>query len=266
MIYNHLNFFSVTLCNHVDVDILLPSMGDNDAYLCKDLDRIYEKKTYPVLYLLHGALDDRTMWVRNTSIETYAQEKELVVVMPSAQNSFYVNAKAGLNYYSFVADELPKVIAKYFPISEKREDTFIAGYSMGGYGATRIALGNPERFASFADLSGAVDPETLEPLMSEMGFDFFRYDLIFGGADKVKGSKNDVYQLAADLKDAVLKPEVHIYCGLDDSANHKMNLKLYETLKDNGFTAHFTDGPGGHDWAYWDKSIRDYISKIRIEK
>ena len=67
----------------------------------------------------------------------------------------------------------------------------MAGCSMGGYGAARLALGAPDRYAAFADLSGAVDPARLEPAMARMGFTFFRYDLLFGGAQKVRGSEND---------------------------------------------------------------------------
>lgn len=262
MILTRINFYSVVLRNHVDVDILLPSMDDNEAFLNKNLDEIYAKKKYPVLYLLHGAFDDHTMWSRNTHIERYAQKHQIAIVMPSGQNGFYTDSESGLNYYTFMSEELPRLIETYFPVSEKREDHFIAGASMGGYGATRIALSQMENYAAFADFSGALDPETLEPAMKEIGFDFFRYDLLFGGSDKVKGTENDVYHLAVMNKDKTLKPEAFIYCGLQDSVNHGMNLKFYDLLIENGYRAHFKEGDGGHDWIYWEKCIEDFLDRI----
>ncbi len=261
MILTRINFYSVVLRNHVDVDILLPSMDDNEAFLNKNLDEIYAKKKYPVLYLLHGAFDDHTMWSRNTHIERYAQKHQIAVVMPSGQNGFYTDTENGLNYYTFMTEELPRLIETYFPISKERKDRFIAGASMGGYGASRIALSLPDRYAAFGDFSGALDPETLEPAMKAIGFDFFRYDLLFGGADQIRGTENDVYHLAVK-NDTPVKPEAFIYCGLQDTINHGMNLKFYDLLADNGYRASFKDGDGGHDWIYWEKCLEDFLNRI----
>ena len=262
MIYNRVNFFSKVLCQHVDVDILLPSMSDNETYLANNLDSVYQKKEYPVLYLLHGALDDHTMWLRYSRIEEYAQKANIAVVMPSGQNGFYTDAKMGLNYFTFITEELPRMLKTYFPISNKREDTYITGPSMGGYGASKIALRCIDRFKAFADLSGALDHPKLEKAMCAMGFDFFRYDLVFGGSDKTPGTLDDVYYLANYHKDSPLKPEAYVYCGLDDSANLEMNKRFYDELVNNNFIAHFTDGEGGHDFAYWDNCIKDFLEKI----
>ena len=190
MILNKCNFFSKALLNHVDVDILLPGVGDNDC-VGASLEDIYApQKPFPVLYLLHGALDDHTMWLRHTNIEEFAEKAGLAVVMPSGQNGFYTNAKYGLNYFDFITKELPLFVQKYFPVSTKREDTYIAGPSMGGYGASKCAL-RPDLYAAFADLSGAVDPVELEPKMIAMGFGFFRYDLIWGGVENMRDTLAD---------------------------------------------------------------------------
>lgn len=182
MILNRCNFFSKTLLNHVDLDILLPSMPDNDC-IGASLDEIYrERAPWPTLYLLHGALDDHSCWLRHTAIERYAEAAGMAVIMPSGQNGFYTNAKYGLNYFDFITEELPRLVQNLFPVSRRREDTYIAGPSMGGYGATKCALRCPDRYQAFADLSGAVDPVELEPKMKAMGFGFFRYDLKIGRA------------------------------------------------------------------------------------
>lgn len=261
MILSHCNFFSKTLLNHVDVDVLLPSVPDNDC-IGMELEEIYTPvKPYPVLYLLHGALDDHSMWLRHTDIEALAEKAGVAVVMPSGQNGFYVNARYGQNYFDFIAKELPAFIERIFPVSTCREDRFIAGPSMGGYGATHTALSCPERYGAFADLSGAVDPVTLEPRMKAMGFGFFRYDLIFDGTQNMRPD-DDLYALAASLKSAKIKPEAYVYCGLEDTANLDMNCRLRDTLEENGFSVHFRDGHGLHDWTYWNGCIADFLAHI----
>lgn len=262
MILNHCNFFSKTLASHVDVNVLLPSTPDNDAYKSGSLENVYSYKRYPVLYLLHGALDDYSMWIRQTNIEKYAEEAQIIVVMPSGQNMFYTNAKYGLNYFDYITKELPLFVETYFPAKNNRNSTFIAGPSMGGYGASKCALNCPEKYYAFGDLSGAVDPIKLKPLMENMGFNFFRYDLIWGGVEKQKDTNDDVYYLAEKLKDSALKPKAHIFCGIEDTNNHEMNKRFYDTLIKNGFDATFTDGSGNHDWEYWDKCIKKFIETI----
>jgi S-formylglutathione hydrolase FrmB len=124
---------------------------------------------YPVLYLLHGLSDDYTIWQRRTSIERYVADMEIAVVMPDADTSFYSDMVHGRKYWTFLSEELPEIVHDFFPnISEKREDTFVAGLSMGGYGAYKLALGT-DRFAAAASLSGAVDlPIELDGIDNEL--------------------------------------------------------------------------------------------------
>ena len=107
-----------------------------------------------MLYLLHGLSDDHTAWLRYTSIERYATARGLAVVMPAVHRSFYADEAHGHAYWHFVSEELPAIVAAFFRLSERREDTFVAGLSMGGYGALKLGLHHPERFAAVASLSG----------------------------------------------------------------------------------------------------------------
>src|SRR5262245_52048408 len=92
----------------------------------------------PVLYLLHGRTDDHTSWQRYTSIERYAEAAGLAVVMPSAHNSFYADEVRGHPYWTYVSEELPSIVQSLFRVSDRPEDTFVAGLSMGGYGALKL--------------------------------------------------------------------------------------------------------------------------------
>jgi putative tributyrin esterase len=258
MILCHCNFYSKTLNNHVDVNVLIPSIPDNDCFF-HSLDEVYKERKIPVLYLLHGALDDYTMWLRHTNIERYAEEAGMAVVMPSGQNGFYSNAVYGLNYFDYITEELPRFVEYTFPVSHNRENRYIAGPSMGGYGASKCGLGRPDRYRAFGDFSGAVDPQKLEPLMVQMGFGFFRYDLIFDGSDKVTGSKDDLKIMVEKCSEYSEKPYAFVACGKDDTNNYSMNYKLYEKLKSCGFETEFFGGNGLHDWEYWDKCVKEFI-------
>lgn len=116
----------------------------------------------PVLYLLHGLSDDASAWTRFTSIERYAAAAGLAVVMPEVGRSMYADAPGGAAYFSYVADELPQLVAGAFRVSTRRADTFVAGLSMGGYGALKLALRRPERYAAAAALSAVVDVRAVE--------------------------------------------------------------------------------------------------------
>ncbi len=260
MISCQCHFFSKALKSHVGVQVLLPAMFDNDT-LFSSYEEVYLPRRFPVLYLLHGALEDETSWLRMTNIERYAQRHSVAVVMPRGENSFYVNAKYGADTLDFITEELPRMIGYTFPALLDPETTYIAGCSMGGYGAVRAALGKPGRYRAFGCLSGAVDPPRLEPLMTSMGYDFFRYDLLFGGVQNLPGTENDLFALARTYPDAA-KPQAFFYCGSEDSNNLAMNQSLAACLRDHGFDVSLSISPGAHDWAYWDGAIEDFLGRI----
>lgn len=262
MIHNRCNFFSRALGSHVDVELLLPCPADNDLLHMDARDAYPRGQKFKALYLLHGALEDETSWLRQTAIERYAQRHGVAVIMPRGQNGFYVNARFGLNYYDFITEELPRLVEFAFPISADPSDRLIAGCSMGGYGAVRCALGKPGFYAAFADLSGAVNPVELEPKMAALGFDFFRYDLLFGGVDQLPGTQNDLFRLIRDWPEDAARPQACVYCGREDEVNTGMNRELFEALKGRGFPARFFDGPGGHDWVYWDWAIGHFLDCV----
>src|SRR5690554_3728055 len=160
-------------------------------------------KKYPTLYLLHGLSDDHTIWLRRTNIERYVSNRGIAVVMPAVHRSFYTDMAIGYKYWTFVSEELPDIARSFFPLSDSREDNFVAGLSMGGYGAFKMALRCPEKFAAGASLSGALDLSKVV----ERHFDEFR--TIFGSPEKVKGSEEDLFYLAEKMaKSHGDKPEL----------------------------------------------------------
>ena len=102
---------------------------------------------YPILYLLHGHANDGGCWLNYTSVSRYAEEHRIAVCMVSTANVCYMNAPAyGENYYDLVHKEIPELLIANFPISARPEDTYICGYSMGGYGAMLHAFMEPGKY------------------------------------------------------------------------------------------------------------------------
>ena len=148
MAFAEFNFYSKSLQMDVQVSLILPEkvQGVGSAPAIR-------YGNFPVLYLLHGTSGDHTDWERWTSIERYAAKKGLAVVMPAAQLSAYTNMVHGERYFDYIAYELPEKISKLLPISCCREDTYLCGLSMGGYGALKIGLTLPENYAAIGTLS-----------------------------------------------------------------------------------------------------------------
>lgn len=153
MIRCQVGFFADTLGVNTSLVVLLPQPALTQIGVAP----VVREHGTPVLYLLHGLSDDSSIWTRLTSIERYAGELGVAVVMPQVERSFYCDMANGDAYWTFLSEELPAVVAANFKVSTAREDTFVAGLSMGGYGAFKWALRQPERFGAAASLSGALD-------------------------------------------------------------------------------------------------------------
>ncbi len=153
------------------------------------------REAFPVLYLLHGGDGDNTSWRRNVALERLAADSGLAIAMPSVQHSFYTNQKAGYAWFDFLADELPLSLRDYLNISVEREDSFAAGLSMGGYGAFKLGILRPDRYAAVASLSGSLDQsrrltpdsDLKNPVMQRLAY------LAFGSRDDYVGGENDLF-------------------------------------------------------------------------
>lgn len=262
MILSTVNFFSKALKTHEEIRVLLPSVPDGEA-MSMSYDALYPGKTnIPVLWLLHGALDDGSAWLRKTTLERLLEDKNIAAVLPSGRNSFYTDEKQGDPYFEYITQELPALLRHLFPLSPRREDNFIAGASMGGYGAARCALLCPEHYAAFGSFSGAPDIKELERGLAAAGLDLFRFDLVFGGADAVKGTDSDLSVLAHGLSSAAVKPAAYLTCGTQETINYPMNLAFRDTLVKNCFSVRYEDGPWNHDWENWDNTLKGFIDFI----
>ena len=251
---------SQTLNREVDFLVILP---ENTEGMIGMESR--ESACCPTLYLLHGMSDDHTIWLRRTNIERYAGEKGLAVVMPAADLSFYTNQAMGEAYWDFISDELPRLCRAMFPqMSARREDTFVAGLSMGGYGALKCGLRAGDTFSYAAGLSSCADIVDLVKHGS-LAQKVFWQDL-FGDLSKLPGSFNDLFAAAKDQAEGK-NPEVKLYmwCGTEDFL-YAQNVKLRNHMVKLGLPLTYEESPGTHAWQYWDEKIQTVLNWLPLGK
>ena len=244
----HVDFFSDVLGMCTQMDVILPEKTRGQIGMEGKMD----DKPWKTLYLLHGMSDDHTIWQRRTSIERYAAEKGIAVVMPTTHLGWYTDMHLGFNYFTFITEELPVICRAFFPrMSKDRNDTYVAGLSMGGYGALKCGLRAAGTFSKAASLSGAVD--IVDVCKTNGGKGLF-YD-IFGDPDQVKDSFNDLFKAAEDMKNDETRPDVYIWCGTEDFL-YKANVKMRDHLTKLGYNLMYEESPGDHQWKYWDEKIQ----------
>jgi putative tributyrin esterase len=243
------DFFSDVLGLSTSMTVLLPQVATAQI----GIQAAAGAAEPPTLYLLHGLSDDDTIWTRHTSIERYAAERGLAVVMPQVHRSFYTDEVHGLRFWTFLSEELPALVARFFRLSPRREDTFVAGLSMGGYGAFRWALGQPERFAAAASLSGSLNIARRIP--PEVPGDPTLFQRIFGD-DSPVGTDAD---LLSSVERRVDLPRLYICCGTEDRL-YADNIAFRDTCAAKGVDVTTDFGPGDHEWAYWDAKIQDVLA------
>ena len=239
-----ISLFSDTLQLDVSATVIYPQRCDRSPDI--------PGGPYKVLYLLHGIKQNEQSYVRNSAIERYVRNLPLVVVMPSVGRSFYTDQERGYPYFTFLSEELPRFLSSVLTISTKREDTFIAGLSMGGYGAFKAALTRPDLYSRAASMSGALDLVSLANTLGDSVKIFpYEWENTFGSYE-VKGSEHDL--MALSRKELSPKPSFYVTCG-DEDALLQDNLRFVETLQETHDVI-YDQHPGGHTWKFWDKALK----------
>jgi len=250
----HCNFFSETLGMATSMDVVLP--GDAKARSEEDVADPAETE-HPCLTLLHGLSDDHTIWQRRTSIERYASPLGLAVIMPNVHRSFYTDMANGYRYWTFVSEELPALARSFFRLSTRREDNFVAGLSMGGYGAFKLALRYPERFAAAASLSGVLDLAGRAELDDDRHTADLR--LVFGSDPKISGTEDDLLYCAQKLAESDgPRPRFYQCCGTCDFL-YENNLCFRDHALKLGLDLTYEEDPADHEWGYWDRKIQTVL-------
>jgi putative tributyrin esterase len=251
----HIDFYSEVLDLQCGMDVILPQ---------KKLANMRSKRPrYQTLWLLHGLSDNHSAWQRWTSIERYVDGTNLAVVMPAIGRSFYTDMAHGLPYWTFLTEELPVLARWFFPLSAARKDNFVAGLSMGGYGAFKVALSYPGRYAAAASLSGALDLskdfESDDPEWIAMLSD------IWGGPEGYIGTNNDILYLASQIAESGAEPPMlYQYCGTEDFL-YDQNLRFKAHADEIGLPVNYNENSGDHRWKYWDQQIQQVLEWLPLK-
>lgn len=248
---------SKCLQRRTSISVILPA--DNIHFL-SDSEEIVPQP-YKTLYLLHGLYGSDDIFLANTSIQKFAEDNGIAIVIPCGENSFYVdNEKAHAYYGEYVGQELLDITRNIFPLSSKREDTFIAGFSMGGYGALRNGLKYYENFSKIGMISSALITEDIVNYTEDNNVLHSRdfYESVFGNLDELKGSDMDPKYLIENCPDI---PDIYMACGIDDFLFRK-NADFYLYLNESGVDAAFVGDEGEHTWEFCDKYIKEFIKTL----
>jgi putative tributyrin esterase len=265
------HFLSSQLGMSTAVTVLLP---DGYEQLAEDKTPKSREELVRVLYLLHGRTDDHTAWERQTAIERYAEGRRLVVVMPDAGLSYYQDIPNGPAWFSYISGEVPKRIAAIFGIIASRDRTAVAGLSMGGYGAYRVALTHPLRYSAAGSFSGPldlgrwIDQCTTENRTEQLNLfrhifgvplaslppesDLFSLVRRFGRAERPDTESTDVSEATSGL------PRLYQSCGTEDFL-HQNNREAKARWECLGVPVTWHESAGGHDWHVWDDEVRRFL-------
>lgn len=250
------NVLSRCLGRQVDFNVIIPTfqLSHTDQNI-----NPYEEKKLKTLVLLHGFTGDCNDYLMFSNVARYAEKHNLAILMPSGCNSAYTDLEEGAKMHSFIAEELLEISRFLFPLSSKREDTYIGGLSMGAAGAAKIALAHPETFSEVLLMSGAPVPFSDTKRKLEW---FGKDDKYFSAAlpgttleyqktqeDAYYNAKNNVL-LRKDL------PKFMITVGTEDFLVEACRM-FHKELKSLGYEATFTEIPGfGHEWDFWDVELK----------
>lgn len=210
----------------------------------------------PLLYLLHGMYGDHTAWTRGSLVERYVRERRMAVVMADAENSYYARQVHGYDYYAFFTEELPAFLHKWFAqLTTDPKKTYVAGLSMGGYGALLLGLSRPKAYAGIASFSGVADlAGHTEDEISWEGIAVSNW-----GADyrnTLPGSEYDLFALVEKLeKEGAPFPKIYLSCGTEDSLLGQNDLFYARVRNIAGLDVLYETGPGAHTWKFWDASL-----------
>ncbi len=263
----HLDFESQFTGHNEDVYIVMPDKKRSETPA-----EFYGKgKKYPVLWLLHGTYGGYSDWIRKSNIETYACEHDCIVVMPGVGNSEYNSWPAftlGYDGCRYVIDELMPLVYNWLPASDKREDNFIAGLSMGGRGTMQFAVTFPEKFAAAAVLSSMprnydAQKEKFEALFAKKpsevtGRDVRQYNTMhrFDSVDEYLASMSNTWRTVDRLvKEGADLPRFMFAIGTEDGSYGDMQ-KWLKHADEIGLPYEYHEGPGRHEWRVWERDIQ----------
>ena len=262
MAFIQANIMTESLLRTVNINAIIPA----DKIVMPDQkdQKIVKVKKFKTLYLLHGIFGSQVDWINGTNLQRWAEEKNLAVIMPAGENRFYVDQPATHDYYGrFIGEELVNVTRDLFPLSKRKEDTFICGLSMGGYGALRNGLKYSDTFGYVAALSAASMVDNQDGTLSFMEDGYL--EAVFGDLKKARNSDKSIeWLIKENAKNSQNDQKLYVACGESDPLMvHSESIVKH--LKENSYDVTFETGPGAHEWDFWNRYIKHVIDWLPLD-
>lgn len=246
----HFEFMSDKLGYQTNIYVILPPC--------------MEKGNMPkgILYLLHGGAGNGLDWIRNTAIERYVQPYDMAVIMPEVDGScFYADMKHGYPYFQYLTEEVPVAMEAMLPLLRGVKNRYVAGLSMGGYGAFKWAFYKPDYFRAAANLSGV---SFVVDLMADTSHGLEGKSRIiecnWGTLEELKGSNSDSkVWIDHAAEQAIRLPKLFAAIGTEDFS-YEYSQKYLKYCEQKGIEIHYEEMSGGHDWNVWDTMIQRFLS------
>ena len=256
MALGQFDFYSNSLRRAVSFNILLP----ND---CATQGNVHYNRKMKTLYLLHGYSGNNKSWLLSSFIEELSCRYNMAVVFPNGENCFYIDGQGvGSAYCNYVGEELVEYTRKVFGLSKDKEDTYIAGLSMGGFGAIHVGLAYPDTFGGIVGLSSALIVHNIAG--KKEGFadpiaDYHYYHTVFGDLDQlVESSNNPEFQIMELQKASREIPAIYMACGTEDFLLEENRL-FHRFLINHRVPVTYIESPGAHDWKFWNHYLEPSI-------
>ncbi len=243
------------LATRVDIDIFLP---DARGYIDEvdDYKSYYSFEPFKTIFLMHGAWDRGVQWIENTSVLRLAEEKGFALVVPSVGNTFYANTLYGLRYEDYFMNELTGFVRGLFPLSERPEDNFLCGVSMGGYGALKAVFKKPEAFGGCAVMSSVVDISASARIIRALGV---QSDMTLGHWRELKGSQFDLRSIIEENKGQYDKFPALLMIDSPGDYLNEYNRAFHEYLETARISHDYREYEGLHEWKFWDEHMKECI-------
>ena len=228
-----------------------------------DLKR--DGKPMKTLFLLHGYSGAAFNWVPGNLAEQY----NFAVVIPSGENSFWIDGPAtGRQFATFLGVELLEYVRKTFHLAMSADDTYLMGFSMGGFGALHTGFAYPDKFGKVIALSSALIHNEVAKLKEGEGNPVANYDyyrMCFGDPAKLPESDNNPeFLLKKQLAAGVKLPEIFMACGTEDFLLER-NREFHKFLEEQGVKHTYEEGPGIHDMKFWQEWAGKFIPEAFVD-
>ena len=245
MAFLQIDYKSEALMRGVNIKVILPSDGMAGKW----------ESPYKTLYLLPGYSATATELITYLGLRGQSELKGIAVVLPDGENLFYQDMPNRMTFYrTYVGQELVEVTRKLLPLSTKREDTFIGGISMGGYGALYNGFRFRDTFSKVVAFSPAADAYMLLAEAEAPGFSRTQFEGIFESKEPYYGSECDMCTQWT-RKDVDNRPELFLCCGKEDRAVYNAVEKLETALRQGNIPHIFRGGHGDHEFYYWEQMM-----------